>query len=144
MFALADSQSKNGRPLDHITGLVEMVIGLSQRGDGPVPAILSRPEPNEQDLIELMMDHRPELRFQVHPLRRTQITLEHGILQVITVVLTNAIHPAQPFRVRNIVADNIGVPHEMSKSAVRRTLWRMAAGLSMPRLPAPIAAFIGS
>ena len=98
-------------PSEHVARRVQTRVWQSDRGNHPVASSFGRPQRNEQNLILARVNCFQQFPFQRDLLASIQVALENRVLQVASVVAANLEHPAQPFVIGHIIADQKGSSH---------------------------------
>jgi hypothetical protein len=98
--------------VDHDARAVEGAIRAAQGCDDAIATAFDRTKVDEEHLIFAMIDDLAEQMPTSREIGPRQLTLEDRVLQVVAESTHRFVDPAQAEVVRNVVADQIRVPHQ--------------------------------
>jgi hypothetical protein len=86
-------------------------VRLTKRGNDAISAGARRSKINEQDLIVVMMDDLGQLCSESDEFTPRQPAFKHGKLKVVSPTPHRFEYFPQPFRVRDVIANDVGIAH---------------------------------
>jgi hypothetical protein len=99
-------------PSNYDAWRIDNNVWFADRRDHTISARTRRSEIDEQNLIVVVINDFSQFRPECDQFTSRQSAFEHRELQVIAPTAHGLEHVAQPFGVRDVVANDIGIAHD--------------------------------
>jgi hypothetical protein len=99
---------------DNDTRCVERRVGFTESGDHAVSPALGWAEIDKEHLVVLVIDDVRQFGAEADKIRRGELALEDGVLQMVAEAAHEPEDFAQALVIADVVANEIGIAHRFS------------------------------